>query len=382
MKRKICIITGSRAEYGLLKPVMAAIRKHPKLRLQAIAAGMHLDKKHGSTWKEIVDDGFSISAVAMLPPSHDTGASMADAIGDGIKSMAHAFRKLKPDIILILGDRTEPLAAALAAAYMNTPIAHVHGGDKTQGGLDEPTRHAITKYAHIHLAATKTSAERIAKMGEEPWRIHTVGAPGLDTVNGTKLMTKRGLATMFGKRLADNYALVLQHPVTTESDLAGRQMTITLDAIEKAGMATFIIYPNNDAGSQAMIDAIENHPHRFRSIIAKNLDHDIYLSLMKHAAVMIGNSSSAIIESSSFKLPVVNIGMRQEGRERSINVLDATHDRKKILAAIKTAISPAFRKKAQKAKSPYGDGKAGKRIAETLAKIAIDKRLIQKKLTY
>ncbi len=381
-RRKIAVITGTRAEYGLLYPIMKAIQAHPKLELVVIVTGMHLVERYGMTVQEIEKDGFPIHARVEMSPSDDTGAGMADAIGRGVHGMTETFRHLRPDIMLVLGDRIEPLAAVIAAAYMNIPIAHVHGGDSARAGLDESVRHAITKFAHVHFPATKTSAGRIIRMGEEGWRVHIVGAPGLDTILNTKLLSRLELERRLGFRLEKPYILMVQHSVTTEPELAGRQARETLEALKALGMKVVVIYPNYDAGGQEIIKAIEGYTSLPRFHTFKNLEHPVYLSLMKHATVMVGNSSSGIIESSSFRLPVVNIGIRQDGRERSTNVIDAPHDQKAILAAIRKATSPAFKKIVQKSKNHYGDGKAGRRIADTLATVAIDKKLIQKKLTY
>ncbi len=380
-KRKILVITGTRAEYGLLHPVMKAIQQHPKLELLLMVTGMHLLDKYGMTIKEIESDGFTIHEQVKMAPQNDTGASMADAVSQGIQGMTRSFQRLKPDMILVLGDRIEPLAASIAAAYMNIPLVHVHGGDSARAGLDESVRHAISKFAHVHFAATKKSAERLRKMGEDPWRIHTVGAPGLDTILGTRLLNKTELENEIGVSLQP-YALLVQHSVSTEPELAEKQAREAREAMKASGLDERSVYPNEDAGGSEVIKVIKEYEQLPQVHAFKNLHHPVYLSLMKHATVMVGNSSSGIIESSSFGLPVVNIGIRQDNRERSTNVIDVPHERKKILAAIRTATGPAFVKKAKKSKNPYGEGKAGVRMAKILAETAIDKKLIQKKLAY
>lgn len=384
VKRKVCVVTGTRAEYGLLYPVMKAIQAQPKLELLLVVTGMHLVERHGMTIREIEKDGFHVDERVEMSVEKDTGAGMADAIGIGIRGMAQAFSRLQPDMILVLGDRIEALAAAITAAYMNIVVTHIHGGDSAKAGLDESARHGITKFAHVHFAATRKSAERLLKMGEDKWRIFQVGAPGLDTILSTKLFSRKELADELDWPTISQkpYVFVLQHPVTTDVANAGKQMRETLEAVKATSMNGIVIYPNYDAGGTAMINVIQEYARLPQFRCFKNLNHHTYLSLMKHAAVMVGNSSSGIIESSSFRLPVVNIGIRQEGRERSTNIIDVPHDRKKIVRAVKQAMSQPFKKIVQKAKNPYGNGTAGKRIAAVLATIDINKRLIQKKLTY
>ena len=380
--RKIAVVTGTRAEYGLLRPVMEEIRRHPRLRLAVVVTGMHLRRQHGMTVNEITGDGFEVDERVKMAPADDSGAAMADAVGKGIHGMTKSFKGIGPDFVLVLGDRIEALAAVVAAAYMNIPIAHVHGGDSARAGLDESVRHSVTKFAHVHFAATEKSGQRILRMGEDDWRIHVVGAPGLDSILNTRLPTRRKLQQELGLDLEAPYALMVQHSVTTEPGLAGRQARETLEALKRSRFEVLVIYPNYDAGGRQIIKIISEYARFPRFHAFKNLEHTVYLSLMKHAAVMVGNSSSGIIESSSFKLPVVNIGMRQEGRERSANVIDVSHERTKILKAIKKATSRSFAEIVLRAKNPYGDGKAGKRIARILARVAINKKLIQKKLAY
>lgn len=383
MARKICVVTGTRAEYGPLKPVMNAIKKSPTLELSVIVTGMHLAQQFGYTLREIEEDGFRIDAKVDMLLSGDTGTAMAKSIGNGIISIAQALDIIKPDIILILGDRTEPFAAAIAGAYMNIPIAHIHGGDSAKAGLDEYARHAITKLAHIHFPATEKSAERIIKMGEDPSNVFVVGAPGLDTILNENRIEPTGLSEKYNLNLSEPILLVVQHPVTTEVDDAPDQIRETLEAIAELKHQTVLIYPNADAGGRRMIEIIKEYEKYPYIKTFKSIPHKEYLSLMKIASVMIGNSSSGIIEASSFGLPVVNIGSRQEGRQRAENVIDVGYDKEEIISAIKKALfDEDFKRKVKNCKNPYGDGKAGVRVADILSKIKIDKNLLQKRLTY
>ena len=383
MARKICVVTGTRAEYGILKPVMDAIKKSPTLELSVIVTGMHLAQQFGYTLREIEEDGFRIDAKVDMLLSGDTGTAMAKSIGNGIISIAQALDIIKSDIILILGDRTEPFAAAIAGAYMNIPIAHIHGGDSAKAGLDEYARHAITKLAHIHFPATENSAERIIKMGEDQSNVFVVGAPGLDSILNEKLIEPEKIAKIYNLDLSEPILLVMQHPVTTEVEDAPDQIRETLEAISELKHQTILIYPNADAGGRKMIEVIKKYEKYLFITIFKSIPHVEYLSLMKITSVMVGNSSSGIIEAPSFGLPVVNIGSRQEGRQRAENVIDVGYNKEEIKAAIKKALyDEDFKRKVKNCKSPYGDGKAGVRIADILSKIKTDKNLLQKRLTY
>ncbi|TFH39881.1 MAG: UDP-N-acetylglucosamine 2-epimerase (hydrolyzing) [ANME-2 cluster archaeon] len=384
MSRTITVITGTRAEYGLLYPVMRAIQVHPKLNLSIIATGMHLSPEHGYTMTEIENDGFKIDVTLDMLLSNDTSASMAKSLGVGIIGITQALEHIKPDIVLVLGDRDEPFAGAIAASHMNIPIAHIHGGDSTTGGcMDESSRHSSTKFAHIHFPATEESAARIEKLGEETWRIQTAGAPGLDTILNTELIPKEQLIEQYSLNASEPLLLAIQHPVTTQPESAANEMRITLEALFELGLQTILVYPNSDAGGRSMIEVIKEYEHLPFLHTFKSLPHIEYLSLLNIADALVGNSSSGIIEASSFHLPVVNIGIRQEGRQRTNNVIDVTSDKEKIMEAINTALyDKAFKQKVNECVNPYGDGKAGLRIAEVLAGIKINQKLLQKHITY
>jgi GDP/UDP-N,N'-diacetylbacillosamine 2-epimerase (hydrolysing) len=381
--RDVCVLTGTRAEYGLLKPVMNAIREHSNLELSLIVTGMHLSEEFGYSVDEIITDGFEITERVEMNPEEDTGFSMAQSVGRGIMGISDALRKIKPDILLVLGDRIESLAGVIASAYMNIPVAHIHGGDSAGAGLDESVRHAITKFAHIHFPVTEKSAERILKMGENDWRVYIVGAPCLDTILNTKFLTREEVEKKFDLDLTKPAILLVQHSVTTEPEKAEQQILETLNAIKELKYQTIAICPNSDAGGRSIIKQIKEYGSNHLFIKHyKNLSQSEYLSLLKYVSVMIGNSSSGIIESSSFKLPVVNIGTRQEGRERANNVIDVDYDKDEIKNAIMKALSNEFKEKLRYCRNPYGDGKAGKIVADMLAEIKIDNRLLQKKLIY
>lgn len=382
MTRKIAVVTGTRAEYGIYFPVLKAIQRSSKLDLSLIVTGMHLSEKFGHTVDEIEKDGFSIDAKIPLGLSEDSGASMARDVGVCILGLTDAFEKIKPDILLVLGDRGEMLATAIAGIYMNIPVAHLHGGE-VSGTVDESVRHAITKLSHIHFPATEESAERIRKLGEDEFRIHIVGAPALDTILSETFVPKKEIGKRFNLDMNKPIVLVVQHPVTTEFDDVERQIRETMDALVELGEQIVVIYPNADAGGRKIIEIIEQYRDYEFIRIFKNLRHVDYLSLMRSADVMVGNSSSGIIEAPSFGIPVVNIGTRQIGRQRGQNVIDVDYDKDVIIKAIKVGLyDKEFNCKASKCISPYGNGHAGTKVAEILESIEITPELLQKKIVY
>ncbi len=379
--RKILYISGTRADYGLMRETLFVIRNHPGLRVEIASTGMHLMSEFGMSVKEIEKDGFIIHKIKAIY-EEDNKESMANFIGRFIQLLTKKLRTIKPDVILLLGDRGEMLAGAIVGTYLTIPIAHIHGGD-VSSTVDEQARHAITKLSHIHFTATTKAKERILKMGEEPWRVFTTGAPGLDSILKENLFSKKTIEKKYNLESSKPTLLVIQHPVTEEVKEAGKQLGETMEAVREMGYQTIVIYPNADAGGRKMIKVIEEYRKYPFIQIYKNLSHKVYLSLMKIASVMIGNSSSGIIETPSFHLPVVNIGTRQKGRERAGNVIDVDYRKDQIKKAIKKAIyDKMFRESLKKCKNPYGDGKAGIRIANILSKIKIDDKLLQKRITY
>jgi UDP-hydrolysing UDP-N-acetyl-D-glucosamine 2-epimerase len=381
MKRKILYITGTRADYGLMQSVLRAMEEHPKLELELIVTGMHIMPEFGMTINEIKKDGFKIHEIDATYEK-DNEESMANFVGEFIQLLTKKVNEIKPDLILVLGDRGAMLAGAIVGAYLTIPVAHLHGGEITST-VDEFSRHAITKLAHIHLPATEKSAERIIKMGEDPSNVFIVGAPGLDSIVNENVIEPAELAKKYNLDLSNPIFLVVQHPVTTEVRDAHEHIQETLEAIMELRHQTILIYPNADAGGRGMIEVIKEYEKYPFIKSFKSIPHKEYLSLMKIATVMVGNSSSGIIEAPSFGLPVINIGSRQEGRERAEHVIDVDYDKEQIKTAIKKALDDEnFKEKVKNCKSPYGDGKAGVRIADILSRIKIDKKLLQKRLNY
>jgi len=380
MKRKISVTTGARADYGILRPVLQAILKSKKLELYLIVTGTHLSKKHGLTINEIKRDGFEIFATIDMVPQGDTNYFMSKALGEGIIAFSKIFSKLRPDINLILGDRDEMLASALAAAHMNIPNAHIHGGDKS-GGIDEYNRHAITKISNIHFAATKKSKERIIKMGENPKYVFLTGSPGLDEVVNNKITNKKDLEKKYGLKFDGSEILLLQHPVTTQTKISGEQILSTLKAIAKTKKTTIAIAPNSDAGNKIIFKYLESFSRKYDFIkMYRSLPRSDYLGLLKNCGVLVGNSSSGIIEANYFQIPVINIGIRQEGREKGKNVLDLKYA--SVKSIYDTILKALKIKKSIKSTNVYGNGNASKKILYCLEKINLSKDLIQKNIFY
>jgi UDP-hydrolysing UDP-N-acetyl-D-glucosamine 2-epimerase len=381
--KRIGVVTVSRSDYGHLRPVLEALRRAPDLELLLLVAGMHLASEFGLTVRDIEADGFPISARVEMLGGGDTPEAVAAATGRGVAGFGEAFARLRPDLVVVLGDRFEMLAAAVAALPFALPVAHIHGGEVSEGAMDNQIRHAITKLAHLHFASAEPHARRIAAMGEEPWRIHTVGAPGLDRLATTEPLSRAALARELGLPEAGPWLLVTFHPVTLEYRDTAAHIDELLAAIEKTDGFIVITYPNADTSGRIIIERIEEfagrHPRRCR--LAKSLGERLYLSLLRHADLMIGNSSSGLIEAPTFGLPVVNVGSRQRGRLRGANVIDVEPSREDILRGIEAAQAPAFRARARAAANPYGDGHAAPRIVDVLRAIPVDPRLVQKRFS-
>lgn len=382
---KVAVVTGTRAEYGILKPLLKKIKNFSGFKLELMITGIHLLKRYGLTIGEIKKDGFKTDErVVMYEKNEEASCYYGEALGKGIKNFTKMFLKIKPDLLIVLGDRLEPLAATLSAANLIIPIIHIHGGEKTNSGcIDESIRHAITRFAHIHLVSTEQSKQRLIKMGEEPWRIFRVGALGQESfLNSPKIKRE----VLFGKFRLDSkqkLILCLFNPVIFEADKMGRHMREILKALEELKIQSIIIYPNNDIGGKDIIKEIDKHKNSPFIKIYPNLNHEDYVSLLKQANVLIGNSSSGIIEAPSIKLPVVNIGLRNTGREHAENIIFADPAKNDIIEAIKkTLYDKKFRKKLKTCKNPYGDTKTVEKIINILNKIKINKKLLTKYLTY
>ena len=376
MKRKIAIVTSSRADYAHLRWLVHDLSRHPGIELQVIALGPHFSPAFGHTGKEV--SVARVTAVECLLDS-DTDVGMAKTIGVATLGLADALDRLRPDILLIIADRYEMLAPAAVALAMRIPIAHVEGGEITFGAIDDAVRNALTKMSHLHFACTRRAAQRIAAMGEDPWRITISGSLSLDHLRRERLLSKAQVEKKLGLRLGNGAVVCIYHPVTLLKKTTGEADEF-FAALEGLQQPVIFIYPNADAGGRELIRRTEQfaqmHP---QSHVLVNLDHQIYLSLLKHVGGLMGNSSSGIIESTSLEVPAVNVGIRQQGREHAANVIDVPAERGAIQKAIRQAISPEFRKSIRGLQSPYGDGQASSIIADVLLRTPLREELLFKR---
>ena len=359
MIRKVLYVTGTRADYGLMHETLKLLNKEESIQLDVVATGMHLMHEFGYSIDEIKKDNFNLHIVNQTFKKDDE-RSMSEFIGNLITDLTNLFSQINPDIVLLLGDRGEMLAGAIVASYLQISIAHIHGGD-VSSTVDDAARHAITKFANIHFPATELSASRIKQMGENPDNIFVVGAPGLDSI----IKSKNNIDEEYLKHkynIEKDFVLVLQHPVSLEVNDSAFQISQTLDAIVQTNYQTILVYPNADAGGRAMISKI----NEYDVDAYKNIPHEDFIGLLGMASILIGNSSSGIIESSSFKLPVINVGTRQDGREKAENVIDVDYDKNKILDAINYINSIEYKMKLDECINPYGDGKASERVANRI----------------
>jgi UDP-hydrolysing UDP-N-acetyl-D-glucosamine 2-epimerase len=392
-KKVIAIFSGNRAEYGLQFPVLKAIDDHPSLEYRLIVSGAHLDENFGNTLNEIVKDGFHIDAEVKIEMDANSLEANVQAIGTGVLRVGEAIKKIQPDMMVVYADRFEGFAAVIAATQMNIPTAHIEGGDLTEGGaLDDSVRHAMSKLSHLHFTTNQQASNRLLGMGEEAWRVHTVGFPAIDMISEGNYATPDEVIEKFKIDLSKPVVLFTQHSVTTEFESAGDQITPSLDALEvlaKSDIQVIATYPNNDAGGFSIIDKLEfldaqsiNNIQVHRSL-GRYFYHGI-LALAKNPEnriICVGNSSSGIKETAVFGCPTVNIGSRQKGRLRGQNILDADYKKKSIVDAVTGCINnKSFRKKCSETHNPYYIGDAGKKIAKVLAEVTLDKKLLRKQM--
>ena len=376
-KRRIGVVTTSRADYSHLYWPLRELAAHPDVELGVFAIGPHLSPEFGLTITEIERDGFPIKARIECLLSSDTDTGMAKTIGVATLSLADAFAAWRPDLLLLIADRYEMLAPAAVALALRVPIAHIEGGEVSQGAIDDQVRNALTKLAHIHFTSTETARRRVIAMGEEPWRVHRAGAPSLDHLRRSTLHDRQTLQARLGLTFAPPTLLVAWHPVTILRDTNAEADALFTALAQVRGQLIFV-YPNTDAGSHALIERTRAlATTRGDARIFVNLDAVTYWSLLGQVDAMVGNSSSGIMEAASFARPVVNVGMRQQGRERACNVIDAPAVPDAIFAATQQALSPEFRSRLHGMSNPYGDGTAATTIARVLATVPLDGLLIK-----
>jgi GDP/UDP-N,N'-diacetylbacillosamine 2-epimerase (hydrolysing) len=372
--RRIAIVTGSRAEYGLLKGVIQGIVDDPSLDLQLIVTAAHLSPEFGETWREIAADGFEIAERVEILLSSDTGTGTAKSMGLGLIGFADAFARLRPDIVVLLGDRFEILSAAAAALVARIPIAHIHGGETTEGAFDEAVRHAVTKMAHLHFVAAPPYRDRVIQLGENPARVFLVGSPGIDAIKSLALLDREALQTALDFKFGARNLLITYHPATLDEDDASGQMDALLDALDAVERETHLIFtmPNADPGGRAIAARIEAYVERRPNARAyPSLGQLRFLSCLAQVDGMVGNSSSGIIEAPSFGIGTVNIGDRQKGRLRASSIIDCAPQRDAIEAALETLASSAFSARLRDVVNPYDNG-ASATIVATLRDHELD----------
>jgi UDP-hydrolysing UDP-N-acetyl-D-glucosamine 2-epimerase len=375
--RRIGVITTSRADYSHLYWPLRELAAHPGVDLAVFVLGAHLSPDFGNTVQEIERDGFPIQARIECLLSSDTDTAMAKTIGLAILGLADALTAWRPDLLLLIADRYEMLAPASVATALRIPIAHIEGGEISQGAIDDQVRNALTKLAHIHFTSTPTARLRVIAMGEEPARVHRAGAPSLDHLRRSELLPRQALESRLGLSLTPPTLLAAWHPVTILQDTNAEADALFAALAQSLGQILFV-FPNADAGSRALIDQTralaESRPHTH---IFVNLDPLTYWSLLANVDAMVGNSSSGIMEAASIALPVVNVGMRQQGRERARNIIDVPAESGAILAAIRNALRPEFRNSLLGMVNPYGDGTAAETIVRVLTSVSLDGILIK-----
>jgi len=376
-RRRIAVVTTSRADYSHLYWPLRELASHRSVDLGVIALGPHLSPEFGNTIAEIERDGFPIKARIECLLSSDTDTGMAKTIGVAILSLADALTSWRPDLMLLIADRYEMMAPASVALALRIPFAHIEGGEVSQGAIDDQVRNALTKLAHIHFTSTETARRRVIAMGEEPWRVHCAGAPSLDHLRRSRLLSRTTLEKSLKLKLQSPTILAAWHPVTIVRD-TNSEADAVFSALAQAPGQLIFVYPNADAGSYELIERTRAlAATRPNTSIFVNLNAVTYWSLLGQVDAMIGNSSSGIMEAASFAVPVVNIGMRQQGRERARNIIDAPADANAITAALKRALAPAYRKKLRGMTNPYGNGNAAEIIARVLTTVPIENLLIK-----
>jgi UDP-N-acetylglucosamine 2-epimerase (non-hydrolysing)/GDP/UDP-N,N'-diacetylbacillosamine 2-epimerase (hydrolysing) len=378
-KRKIAVITTSRADYSHLYWVLRELQEHPGLDLRLVATGAQLAGRFGRTVSEIERDGFRVDERVECLLDSDSDVGMAKTIGVATLGLADALGRLRPDLLLLIADRYEMLAPASVALALRIPVAHIEGGEVSEGAVDDAVRNALTKLSHVHFTSTEAAARRVVAMGEEPWRVHRVGAPSLDHLSRSTLLSPADLERKLQLQIDRDAVLVAYHPVTIARDTL-READELFAALERLPQQVVFCFPNADAGSRELAGRARAFCEaRSSSRLFVNLNPVLYWSLLREVGLMLGNSSSGIMETPTLRLPTVNIGLRQAGRERARNILDVPPEREPILAAVDRALQPGFRDSLAGLTNPYGDGRAAERIVATLAGSPAGERLLRKR---
>lgn len=393
-KRKVAIFTGNRAEYGLQYPIIKFLANDHRFECYLIVSGAHLDKNFGKTIDEIRKDGLSIYTTVDTRVEGDSLYATTQAIGSGILNLSNILKDLNPDLFIVYADRFEGFSALITSTQMGIPTAHIEGGDITEGGaLDDMVRHAMSRLAHLHFTTNEEASQRLKKMGEEPWRVFTVGFPGIDLIKEDSYASPQEIKKKYGIDMKRPIVICTQHPIATEYRNAAGQVNAVAKALirlAKEDVQIIVTFPNNDAGSLSVINELKstNINEQENIQIHKSLGRYYYYGFLNVCGNMglgacVGNSSSGIKETPAFGCPAVNVGDRQRGRLRAENVIDTDYDGEQIYTAVKKCLfKKNFRKKCKNCQNPYGNGGTAKKIADVLAKVNIDLKLLQKKITY
>lgn len=375
--RRILVVTGSRADFGIWRSVLNEAKRRPaEVSPSLLVTAMHLDERFGGTVDEVRKMSMPIAAEVPCIPSGDSRGEMAGALGSAIIGMAPIIEQEHPDWLMLLGDRGEQLAAAIVGLHLGIAVAHLHGGERTMGAVDDTMRDMISRVSHLHFVATADAARRLTQMGEEAWRIHLVGAPGLDLLRDEAAGDINVLRDRFGLGLG-RYLILLYHPETVGTRSAADDLAVVLRAVQRIGLPTLAIAPNADAGGRAMLEGLRTAEHSDALRFAPSLSRSDYATLLKGAAALIGNSSSGLIEAPLLSIPAVNVGGRQRGRTKGDNVIDVAVDEQAIATAIELAMSDRFVSQLS-GKSPYGNGSTARHIVDILADWPIDGRRLMK----
>ncbi|HPF98923.1 MAG TPA: UDP-N-acetylglucosamine 2-epimerase [Kiritimatiellia bacterium] len=378
--RTIGVVTVGRSDYGIYLPILRRMQADSALKPWVFASGTHLSADFGMTVRDIEKDGFEVRERVDLELVSDTPEGIAHSMGVGVVGFAAAYERSRPDILVVLGDRFDMFAAVAAALPFKIPVAHLHGGELTRGAIDDALRHAITKMSHLHFVATEDYAHRVMQLGEEPRRVMVSGAPSLDNLRAMKLFTAEEMERLVGLPMDPAPLLVTLHPVTLEYEKAAWHAEELLAALAAVDRPLVFTGTNADTGGRSIRRLIDDFVgRRANARFVENLGTCAYFSLMKHAAAMVGNSSSGMIEAASFELPVVNIGLRQDGRVRDANIIDVGHGRAEIAAGVAKALTPTFRSSLRGMKNPCGDGHASEKIVERLKTVTLDNDLVMKR---
>jgi UDP-N-acetylglucosamine 2-epimerase (non-hydrolysing)/GDP/UDP-N,N'-diacetylbacillosamine 2-epimerase (hydrolysing) len=379
MKPSFGVVTVGRSDYSIWLPILRRIKQDPGLDLRLMITGTHMAQEFGKTVEAIREDGFLVDDRIELSVFADTPEGIAHSMGRCTVGFSERFARYRPDWLLVVGDRFEMHAAALAALPYKIPVAHIHGGELTQGAMDDALRHSLTKLSHLHFVATETYARRVAQLGEEPWRITVSGAPSLENLKTLRLLTRQELGARLGFRIDEPPLLVTFHPVTLEYEQTDAQVGALLESLRGIGRPMIFTMPNTDTSYRTVARQIRAFAQEQpRAWFVENLGTQAYFSMMGIAAAMVGNSSSGIVEAPSLALPVVNIGTRQQGRVRAANVIDTGYAAGEIRAAIEQALRPEFRERLAGLENPYGGGSASELIVDKIKQTPVDDRLLKK----